>query len=119
MHPVHRRHQRYVTLRTLLVCFCGSCDSLTLTHPSSALENVQDFLLCDWLVGGLRVGLGCWREDRVDISIDKRNQLGVDGGGCLTELPVDPVLRDKNISRGQKSFLSRRHTQQLVIRLSE
>lgn len=50
--------------------FSRFCDSLRQTHPSRALEDIEDLLLSDGLVGGLWVGLGCWSEDGVDIGID-------------------------------------------------
>lgn len=62
------------------------------THPCRALEHTEDLLLCDGLVGGLRVGLGGWSEDGVDVGVNQRNQLGVDGRGRLTKLVIDPIL---------------------------
>ena len=41
-----------------------------MTHPCGALEDIKDFLLSDRLIGGLRVGFGCWSEDGVDIGIN-------------------------------------------------
>lgn len=65
------------------------------THPGGALEDVEDLLLGDGLVGGLRVGFGRRGEDGVDVGVDEGDELGVHGGGGLTELPVDPVLEDR------------------------
>lgn len=64
------------------------------THPCSALEDGEDLQLGDGLVRGLWVGFGCWSEDGVDIGVDQRDQLGVHGCGCLTELAIYPVLVD-------------------------
>lgn len=63
------------------------------THPCQPLEDVEDLLLCDWLVGGLWVCLGCRSEDGVDVDVDEGQQLRVQGGGGLTQLPEDPILR--------------------------
>lgn len=41
-----------------------------LTHPGRALENIEDLLLGDGLVGGLWVCLGCRSEDGVDVGVD-------------------------------------------------
>lgn len=47
-----------------------SSEALVLTHPTRTQEDIKDLLLCDWLVGGLWVSLGCWSEDRVDVGIN-------------------------------------------------
>lgn len=41
-----------------------------LTHPSRTLEDVENLLLSDGLVGGLGVGLGRWCEDGVDVGVN-------------------------------------------------
>jgi len=38
------------------------------THPS--LEHIKYLLLCDWLVGGLRIGLGSRGKDGVNVNIN-------------------------------------------------
>lgn len=62
------------------------------TDPRKAHEDTEDLLLCDWLVGGFGVGLGCRGENGVDVDIDEGDELRVDRGGRLTKLPKDPVL---------------------------
>lgn len=62
--------------------------------PGGAEEDAEDLLLGDWLVGGLRVGLGCRREDGVDVDIDQRDELRVDRGRRLAKLVEDPVLEE-------------------------
>lgn len=52
------------------VAFMYSCISPVLTHPSRTLEDIEDLLLSDGLVGGLGVGLGRWREDGVDVGVN-------------------------------------------------
>lgn len=46
--------------------------------------------------------------------------MGVDRGGSLTELAIDPILEDanKDSTGGQNTFLNRLITQQLVIIIS-
>lgn len=65
-----------------------------MTDPRGAQEDTEDLLLSDWLVGGLRVGLGCRSEDGVDVNIDQRDELRVDRGRRLTKLVKDPVLEE-------------------------
>lgn len=65
-----------------------------IADPRGAEEDTEDLLLGDWLVGGLRVGLGCRSEDGVDVNIDQRDELRVDRGGRLTKLVEDPVLEE-------------------------
>lgn len=93
---------------------------LVSTHPSRALKDIEDLLLSNGLVGGLRVGLGCWSEDGVYVGVNQGNQLGVDRSGSLTELPIDPILEDANHDRtgGQNTFLNSPITTQLVIILN-
>lgn len=51
--------------------FCKCADlGLGATYPRRALEDIEDLLLCDRLVGGLRVCLGSWSKDGVDVSIN-------------------------------------------------
>lgn len=47
-----------------------SCVTQAPTHPGRTLEDVEDLLLGDGLVGGLRVGLGRRREDGVDVGVN-------------------------------------------------
>lgn len=62
------------------------------TDPRGAEEDTEDLLLCDWLVGGFGVGLGCRGENGVNVDINEGDELRVDWGGRLTKLPKDPVL---------------------------
>lgn len=49
---------------TVIICKrCSFCEALKLTYPSRGLEDIEDLLLSDRLVGGLWVGLGRWCED--------------------------------------------------------
>lgn len=61
-------------------------------YPRESLENIEDLLLCDRLVGGLWVGFRCRSEDGVNVDINEGKQLRVQRGGGFTELPIDPVL---------------------------
>lgn len=63
-------------------------------YPRESLENIQDLLLCDRLVGGLWVGFRGRSEDGVNVDINEGKQLRVQRGGGFTELPIDPVLQE-------------------------
>lgn len=80
-------------------------DKHSVTDPRGTDEDTKDFLLCDWLVGGFGVGLGCRGEDGVDVDVDKRDELSVDGGGRLAKLPKDPVLEAEatQLANGRRS----------------
>lgn len=73
----------------------GSYGGVRGTNPGQALEDAQDLLLCDWLVGGLGVGLGGWRKNGVDVDVDEGQKLCVERRGRLAQLSEDPVLRVK------------------------
>lgn len=75
-----------------------------MTNPSRVLKDIEDLLLRYRLIGGLWVSLGRWSEDGVDIRINKGNQLSVNRGSGLTELAINPVLKNKDKdSPGEKS----------------
>ena len=69
------------------------------------MENIEDLLFCDRLVGGLWVGFRCRSEDGVNVDINEGKQLGVQWGGGFTELPIDPVLQEHPNSK-HSSFLN-------------
>lgn len=68
-------------------------------YPRESLENIEDLLFCDRLVGGLWVGFRCRSEDGVNVDINEGKQLGVQWGGGFTELPIDPVLQDNILTQ--------------------
>lgn len=70
-------------------------------YPRESLKNIQYLLLRDRLIRGLRVGFRRRSEDRVNVDIDKREQLRMEWGGGFTELPVDPVLEGTKASHIQ------------------
>lgn len=65
-----KTHQPYQVIKEENVAFMCSCITPVLTHPSRTLEDIENLLLSDGLVGGLRVGLGCWCEDGVDVGVN-------------------------------------------------
>lgn len=83
-------------LTTLITNYCSERSSIesstVLTDPRGAQKDAEDLLLRDWLVGGLRVGLGCRSEDGVDVDVDERDELRVDRRRRLAQLTEDPVL---------------------------
>lgn len=66
--------------------------SKQIIYPRESLKNIQYLLFRDRLICGLWVGFRCRSKDRVNVDIDKRKQLRVEGSGGFTELPIDPVL---------------------------
>lgn len=90
----------------------GACKSQTkaVIYPSEPLKNIQDLLLCDGLVGRLRVGLGCRSKNRVDVDINERKQLRMEWGSGFTQLSINPVLEQTCYTQWKGSTTNQKPT---------